>query len=155
MNADRGWLGMFASLDYMHYCWKKCPIAWQGSFIDKDGNTFIILEGITNRRLWIWHTYFGLPKGNNDLIVLNRSLLIPYLLGGGASFDLQFWGKWQCTSSLLLACRWDLSSMVLFCTHHTWTTRRKMLTFFQNVGGNLQRCWTLFQCIVIEVVDCG
>jgi hypothetical protein len=89
------------------------------------------------------------------LIVLNRSLLIPYLLGGGASFDLQFWGKWQCTSSLLLACRWDLSSMVLFCTHHTWTTRRKMLTFFQNVGGNLQRCWTLFQCIVIEVVDCG
>ncbi len=48
MNADKGWLGMFASLDYMHYCWKKCPIAWQGSFINKNGNKFIILEGIAN-----------------------------------------------------------------------------------------------------------
>jgi hypothetical protein len=77
-----------------------------------------------------------LVKGNNDLNVLNRSPLIRDLLGV-ASVDLQFLGKWQCTSSLLLACRWDLSLMVLFCTHHTRTIRRKMLAFFQNVKGNL------------------
>jgi hypothetical protein len=57
---------MFASLDYMHYRWKNCHV-WQGSFSDKDGNKSIILEVITNQRLWIWHTYFSLQVGKNDL----------------------------------------------------------------------------------------
>ncbi len=26
INATWGWLGMFSFLDYMHYCWKNCPI---------------------------------------------------------------------------------------------------------------------------------
>jgi hypothetical protein len=26
VNESRGWLGMFASLDYMHYKWKNCPV---------------------------------------------------------------------------------------------------------------------------------
>jgi hypothetical protein len=28
----RGFQGMFASIDCMHYQWKNCPIAWQGQF---------------------------------------------------------------------------------------------------------------------------
>jgi hypothetical protein len=60
VNADRRWLGMFASLDSMHYCWKNCHVAWQGSFIDKDGNKSIILEVIANQRFWISHAYFSL-----------------------------------------------------------------------------------------------
>ncbi len=76
VNADRRWLGMFASLDSMHYCWKNCHVAWQGSFIDKDGNKSIILEVIANQRFWISHAYFSLSWGNNDLNVLDRNLLI-------------------------------------------------------------------------------
>ncbi len=67
VNAYRGWLGMFASLDYVHYHWKNCHVAWQCFFIDKDGNKSIILEVIANQRLWIWHAYFDLPTSNNDL----------------------------------------------------------------------------------------
>jgi hypothetical protein len=76
VNLDKVWMGMFASLDCMHYHWKKCPIAWQGSFINKNKNKSIILEVITNQRLWIWHPYLSLLRGNNDLNVLDRSLLI-------------------------------------------------------------------------------
>jgi hypothetical protein len=76
MNTNRRWLGMFVSLDCMHYRWKICHVVWQGSFTNKDGNKSIILEVIANQRLWIWHAYFSLLKGNNDLNVLNRNLLI-------------------------------------------------------------------------------
>ncbi len=48
---------MLASLDYMHYRWKHCPVALQGSFIDKDKNKSIILEAIVDSKLWIWHAY--------------------------------------------------------------------------------------------------
>jgi hypothetical protein len=72
---------MFVSLDCMHYHWKICHVFWQGSFTNKDGNKSIILEVIANQRLWIWHTYFSLPTGNNDLNVLERSPLIQDLLG--------------------------------------------------------------------------
>jgi hypothetical protein len=30
INEARGFLGMFTSIDCMHYQWKNCPIAWQG-----------------------------------------------------------------------------------------------------------------------------
>lgn len=33
INATWGWLELFAFLDYMHYCWKNCPIDWQGHYI--------------------------------------------------------------------------------------------------------------------------
>jgi hypothetical protein len=49
---------------------------------DKDGNKSIILEEVVDQRLWIWQAYFGLLGGNNDLNVLNKSLLIWDLLGG-------------------------------------------------------------------------
>ena len=67
---------MFASLDCMHYEWKNSPVAWQGKFIDKDGNKSIILEAIADQELWIWHAFFGLAGGNNDLNILDRSLLV-------------------------------------------------------------------------------
>jgi hypothetical protein len=80
---------MLASLDCMHYRWKNCSIVLQGSFINKNGNKLIILEAIIDQRLWIWHAYFGLPKNNNNLNVLDRSPLIHDFLGG-ASVNLSF-----------------------------------------------------------------
>ncbi len=85
---------MFSSLDCMHYHWKNCDVAWHGSFINKDGNKSIILEVIKYQRLWIWHAYFGLPKGNNDLNVLDRSPLIQDLLGAtGVDFNFEVNGN--------------------------------------------------------------
>jgi hypothetical protein len=89
INTARGFPGMFGSLDYMHWTWKNCPIAWQGQFQDKDGLRSIILEAIADQSLWIWHAFFGLHGGNNDINVLDRSPLMANLLGGEGS-DMTF-----------------------------------------------------------------
>jgi hypothetical protein len=85
INTDRGFPGMFASVDCMHWEWKNCPVAWQGQFQDKDKNRSIILKAIADQSLWIWHAFFGLPRSNNDLTVLDRSPLIHDMLRGSSS----------------------------------------------------------------------
>jgi hypothetical protein len=89
INTARGFLGMFGSLDCMYWTWKNCPVAWQGQFQDKDKNHSIILEAIADQSLWIWHAFFGLPRGNNDINVLDRSPLIANMLRGDGK-DLNF-----------------------------------------------------------------
>jgi hypothetical protein len=84
INSDRGFPGMFASLDCMHWEWKNCPVAWQGDFGDRDGKKSIILEAIADASLHIWHVFFGLPGSNNDITVLDRSPLIHNMLTGEA-----------------------------------------------------------------------
>ena len=82
---------MFASLDCMHYEWKNCPIAWQGSFQGKGGFNSIILEANADQSLWIWHANFGVPRANNDINVLQRSPLVANYLRGesqGMSFEV-------------------------------------------------------------------
>ena len=51
INAQRGFPGMFASLDCMHYQWKNCPVAWQGDFGDRKGKRPIILEVVVDQSL--------------------------------------------------------------------------------------------------------
>jgi len=80
MNTTTRFVRMFVSFNYMHYKWKNCSIAWQFQFINKDRNDFIILKVIIDKCLWFWHVHFGLPSGNNDLNVLNRSQLVSNLL---------------------------------------------------------------------------
>jgi hypothetical protein len=48
MNDVRGFLGMFASINCMHYQLKNCVVTWQGHFQDKDGRISIILEAIVD-----------------------------------------------------------------------------------------------------------
>jgi hypothetical protein len=51
---------------------EKLPyIGWQGQFLNKGGDMSIILEAIPNQSLWIWHNFLGLPKGNNDINILD------------------------------------------------------------------------------------
>lgn len=57
INRKRGFPGMFASLDCIHWFWKNCPVPWQGQFQDKDKYRSAILEAI-----WIWHVVFGMPR---------------------------------------------------------------------------------------------
>ena len=80
INEAREFSGMFGSLDCMHYEWKNCPVAWQGDFGDRKDKKSIILEAVADQSLHIWHIYFGLPGSNNDLNVLDQSLLIHDLL---------------------------------------------------------------------------
>ena len=95
VNQDRGWPGMFGSIDCMHWKWKLCPVALQWSYQDKNKNMSIILEAVCDYRLWIWHAFFGIPGGNNDLNVLDRSPLVRNILTGNAN-GLGFWvnGNW-------------------------------------------------------------
>ena len=53
IDEARGFLGMFASLDCMHYVWKNCPVAWQGDYGDRDGAKSIILEAILLIKVFI------------------------------------------------------------------------------------------------------
>ncbi len=73
----------------MHYEWKNCPTAWQGTFLDREETNSIILEAIADQCLWIWHAFFGLHEGNNDINVLDRSLLIANFLEGHGQ-DMSF-----------------------------------------------------------------
>jgi hypothetical protein len=49
----------------------------------------MILEAIVDQSLWIWHAFFGMPGGNNDINVLDRSPLVVDLLRGEGQ-DLAF-----------------------------------------------------------------
>ena len=42
-----------------------------------------------DQSLWIWHAFFGLPGGNNDINVLNGSPLVAQLLRG-KGYDIHF-----------------------------------------------------------------
>ena len=80
---------MFTSIDCMHWTWKNCPVPRQGQFQDKGGLRSIILEAMADQPLWIWHTFFQMPGGNNDINILDRSSLISNFLHGEGS-DMQF-----------------------------------------------------------------
>ncbi|OWZ22363.1 Nuclease HARBI1 [Phytophthora megakarya] len=68
LHAQRGFVGMLGSLDYMHLEWKNCPVAW-----GKEKKPTIVLEAVASSDLWIWHAFFGMPGSNNDINVLDRS----------------------------------------------------------------------------------
>ena len=42
------------------------------------------MEAIASYDLWIWHAFFGLPKSNNDINVLERSHVFNKLVEGRA-----------------------------------------------------------------------
>jgi hypothetical protein len=75
INKERGFLGMFASIDCMHWTWKYCPMAWQDQFQDKEKTRIIILEAITEQSLWIWHTFLACPGETMMLMSLTSHLL--------------------------------------------------------------------------------
>ncbi|XP_071688745.1 uncharacterized protein [Rutidosis leptorrhynchoides] len=77
--------GMLGSIDYMHWEWKNCPIAWQGQYTigDQKGPS-IMLEAVASQDLWIWHAFFGMAGSNNDINVLYFSPLFNTIKDGTA-----------------------------------------------------------------------
>nr|XP_043629212.1 uncharacterized protein LOC122600513 [Erigeron canadensis] len=66
----------YGSLDCTHWAWDNCPVAWRGQYTrgDHHGPT-ISLGAVASQDTWIWHAYFGVAGSNNDINVLNQSLL--------------------------------------------------------------------------------
>nr|GFB04447.1 hypothetical protein [Tanacetum cinerariifolium] len=80
-NNVHGFLRMLESIDCMHWEWKKFPVSWQGQYGrgDKKYPT-IMLEVVASQDLWIWHAFYGIAGVNNDINVLDNSLLFDDLL---------------------------------------------------------------------------
>ncbi|XP_024156160.2 uncharacterized protein LOC112164161 [Rosa chinensis] len=85
IGESRGFPGMLGSIDYMHWKWKSCPVAWKGVFSRGDHRVpSLILEVVASHDLWIWHSFFGLPGSHNDINVLEHSPLFADLREGRA-----------------------------------------------------------------------
>ena len=80
VNQDRGWPGMFGSIDCMHQKWKLWHVALQWFYQDKNKNKSNILEVLCDYELWIWHAFFDILGGDNEMNVFDRSLLVQNLL---------------------------------------------------------------------------
>ncbi|XP_057779561.1 uncharacterized protein LOC130998146 [Salvia miltiorrhiza] len=75
-EAKHGFPGMLGSLDCMHWAWKNYLVAWHDAYTREDqGESTIILEVVASQDLWIWHAIFGVASSNNDINVLNQSML--------------------------------------------------------------------------------
>ena len=82
VGKQRRFPGMLGSLDCMHWKWKNCPTASTGQYSGRSRCSTIILEAVADYDLWIWHAYFGLPRSNNDINVLESSHLFSNLAEG-------------------------------------------------------------------------
>ena len=53
VNKARGFLGMWGSIDCMHWKWDKCPKALHGMYKGKEGKPTVILEAVASHDTWI------------------------------------------------------------------------------------------------------
>ncbi|KAH9605485.1 hypothetical protein KSS87_011976 [Heliosperma pusillum] len=104
VGENRGFPSMLGSIDCMHWRWEKCPTAWHGMFTSgHQGKPTMILEAIASYDLWIWHAYFGIAGSNNDINVLDRSLIFDEFLDGrGPNVQFMVNGS-QCNMGYYLA----------------------------------------------------
>jgi hypothetical protein len=51
INEKKGFPSMFASIDYMHWAWKNCLVAWARQFQDKNKECSIVLEIVADQSL--------------------------------------------------------------------------------------------------------
>ena len=63
--------------------WKNCLVALKGNYVWGDhGKIIVMLEALQN--LWIWHAIFGVSYSNNDINVLNQSIIFNDVMQGRA-----------------------------------------------------------------------
>jgi hypothetical protein len=74
----------------MHYEWKNCLVVWQNNFEDKDDNHNIILDVIlVDESLWIWSTFFALPRMNNNVLHMS-TFILNFIKGENLKVNLWF-----------------------------------------------------------------
>lgn len=78
-----GFPGMLGSIDCTHWDWPNCPTAVRAQYCRGDHKApSVLLEAVASQDLWVWHAYFGVAGGNNDINVLQWSPLFnEHLLG--------------------------------------------------------------------------
>jgi hypothetical protein len=76
---------MLRNIDYMHWKWKNYPFSWQEMYKGHKKGCTVILEEVATHDLWVWHSFFGMPGSNNDINVLQCSLIFSKLVEGHAS----------------------------------------------------------------------
>ncbi|XP_059668865.1 uncharacterized protein LOC132313949 [Cornus florida] len=81
-GEQRGFPGMFGSIDGMHREWKNCPVEWQGTHRRRSGKKTLILEAVASQDLWIWHAFFGMPGSHNDINILDHSSVFNGIVNG-------------------------------------------------------------------------
>jgi hypothetical protein len=64
---------MLGSIDCIHWQWNNYPFGWQGHFKGHKEGCIIILKVVASQDLWIWHSFFGMARSNNNIDVLHRS----------------------------------------------------------------------------------
>ncbi|KAL1339181.1 hypothetical protein AAHE18_U015900 [Arachis hypogaea] len=85
MAKGRGFPDMLGSIDCMHCQWKNCPKAWKCMYMGGYcGVATIVLEIVASSNLWICHAFFGVSGSNNDINVLDRSLVFDDILNDRA-----------------------------------------------------------------------
>lgn len=89
INAERGFPGMFGSIDCTHWEWKLCPIALQGQYQGKEGEPTLVTEAVAGSDMYFYHAHVGEPGSLNDLNVLDRSTLqVKYVKSATARHEL-------------------------------------------------------------------
>ena len=85
-----GWPGLIGSLDCSHWEWARCPKAEHGEY--RKGNQdrpTVVYECACDSDLFIWHCFFALPGGCNDINVLDQSPLLFSLASGNAMCEFK------------------------------------------------------------------
>jgi hypothetical protein len=75
INKERGFPSMFASIDYMHWSWKYCPMACQGQFQDKE-KTRSIIHKLLPINLCGYGTHFLACMGETMMLMSLTSHLL-------------------------------------------------------------------------------
>lgn len=55
-----GFSGCIGAVDSFGWEWDKCPVAWQGNHIGRNGTPTCRMEIVCDDALRIWHLSFGL-----------------------------------------------------------------------------------------------
>ena len=79
-----GFPGCIGCIDCMHMHWTNCPKALKGQYHNpKYGKLATIsCEALRDRRLYCWNCFLGRCGTNNDITVLDNSLLIHNIIAG-------------------------------------------------------------------------
>src|SRR3954463_5262373 len=77
---------MLGSIDCMHWEWKNCPFSWQGMYKGAKGHCSVVLETVSTHDLWIWHSFFDMPRTHNDINVFVKTISNPVPGGKYAYF---------------------------------------------------------------------
>jgi hypothetical protein len=82
LYAARGFPGCIGCVDCQHYQWEACPIGLAVHFKGREAKSTLVLEGISDAELWIWHVFFGSPGSMNDINVLDNSTTMEKVIAG-------------------------------------------------------------------------